>query len=122
ADGGKLTAADKAKIDKQQAILSRNIKNQSTDAQKLNTSPTSEVGKRNENQQDRIAQGIASGQLTPAEASRLERNDTRIAREVRNERNANGGALTSSQRQQINRQDNRNSQQIYRAKHKARHF
>jgi hypothetical protein len=53
--------------------------------------PKSEVGQRQENQQDRIAQGVKSGQLTAGETAHLEKNQARINKEVRNDRAANGG-------------------------------
>jgi hypothetical protein len=82
--------------------------------------PKSEVGKRAENQQDRIAQGVKSGQLTAGETANLERKDARINHEIHNDRAANGGKLTGAERAQINHQQNRVSRQIYRDKHNAR--
>ncbi len=58
--------------------------------------PKSEVGQRQENQQDRIAQGVKSGQLTAGETAHLEKNEARINNEVRNDRAANGGKLTAA--------------------------
>ena len=81
--------------------------------------PKSEVGKRQENQQDRIAQGVKSGQLTAGETAHLEENQARINKEVRNDRAANGGKLTPQENAQVNRQQNRQSRQIYRDKHNA---
>ena len=82
---------------------------------------SAQVNQRKENQQDRIAQGIKSGQLTAGEASNLERKEAGINREVRNDRAANGGRLTQQERAQVNRQQNRASRQIYRDKHNGRH-
>src|SRR5215469_11793356 len=69
ADGGKLTGADRKVLNQQQNQLSRQIYQDKHNAAVENTNPKSEVGKRAENQQDRIAQGIKRGQLTPGEAS-----------------------------------------------------
>jgi hypothetical protein len=55
-----------------------------------NTNPKSEVGKQTENQQDRIAQGIKSGQWTAGEAAHLEGHEAAINREIHNDRAANG--------------------------------
>jgi hypothetical protein len=85
-----------------------------------NASPKSEVGKRQENQQDRIAQGVKSGQLTARETSHLERREAAINHEVKTDRAANGGKLTPVERRQVNRQQNRTSNAIYRKKHNAR--
>src|SRR5207244_4725489 len=90
-DNGHLTAADRATLNQQQNKLSKNIYNQKHDAQVQNTNPKSEVGERAENQQDRIAQGVKSGQLTAGEASHLEGRDAAINKEVHNHRAANGG-------------------------------
>jgi hypothetical protein len=79
--------------------------------------PRSEVGQRQENQQDRIAQGVKSGQLTAGETTHLEKNQARINRQIHQERKENGGKLTPQERGQINHEQNRQSKQIYRAKH-----
>jgi len=120
ADDGSLTAADKSKINQQQNQLSKQIYQDKHNSATQNPDPKSEVGKRAENQQDRIAQGVQSGQLNAGEAAHLEGNEARINNEVRNDRAANGGKLTSSEKAQINRQQNRQSRQIYNAKHNGR--
>jgi len=79
-----------------------------------------EVDRREANQQARIAQGVQSGQLTPGETARLERKEAAIHREIRQDRAANGGHLTEAERAQVNRQQDRVSNQIYRAKHNDR--
>jgi len=79
-----------------------------------------EIGERRENQQDRIAQGVKSGQLTAGETARLEHREARLNREIRTDRQANGGRLTRQERRQVNRQQNRLSRQIYRDKHDQR--
>jgi hypothetical protein len=84
-----------------------------------NTKPKSEVGKRAENQQDRIAQGVKSGQLTAGETANLETKEAAINGEVKADRAANGGKLTAAEKAQVNRQQNRLSNQIYRDKHNA---
>lgn len=119
-DNGHLTSADKTTLNQQQNKLSNQIYQDKHNAATQNTNPKSEVGKRAENQQDRIAQGVKSGQLTAGETSHLEKNEANINREVRNDRAANGGKLTSQERAQVNRQQNRESRQIYRDKHNGR--
>jgi hypothetical protein len=81
-----------------------------------------EVDHREWNQQQRIGQGVESGQLTPGETARLERGEARIHRQVRRERAENGGRLTPAERAQLNREQNRMSRKIYRAKHNAQHM
>ena len=52
------------------------------------------VAQRKENQQDRIAQGVKSGQLTAGETSKLETKEAAINGETKADRAANGGKLT----------------------------
>ena len=120
-DNGKLTSADKKTLTQQQNQLSNQIYRDKHNPSVQNTNPKSEVGKRAENQQDRIAKGIKTGHLTSGEASHLENNEAKINKEVRNDRAANGGKLTQQERAQVNRELNRTSRQIYRDKHNGRH-
>lgn len=80
-----------------------------------------EVDRRETRQQERIGQGVQSGQLTPGETARLEKQEGRIDNEIKADRAANGGKLTPAERRSINRQENRESRRIYAAKHNARH-
>jgi len=120
ADDGHLTSADRARLNRQQNRLSRNIYRDKHNVAVQNTNPKTEVGKRQENQQDRIAQGIKSGQLTPRETAHLEGRESAINKEVKNDRAANGGTLTPAEHRQVNRQQNRASNAIYRKKHNGR--
>jgi len=79
-----------------------------------------EIAQRRENQQDRIAQGVKSGQLTAGETARLEGREAHINRQVARDRAANGGKLTAGERRQINHDQNRTSRAIYRDKHNDR--
>jgi hypothetical protein len=76
-----------------------------------------EIKARQENQQDRIAQGVKSGELTAGETANLEGKEARLNREIRRDRRANGGNLTNKEKAKINRQQNKLSRQIYRDKH-----
>jgi uncharacterized phage infection (PIP) family protein YhgE len=116
-NNGHLTKAEQITLNKQENNLSHQIYNQKHDAQAQNTNPTSEVGKRLENQQDRIAQGINSGQLTAGEAARLEAREVALHSQIANDRNANGGKLTDDERKQINAELNVLSSRIYQQKH-----
>jgi len=119
-DKGQLTAADKATLNQQQSNLSHQIYDDKHNATKQTADPNSEVGQRAQNQQDRIAQGVKDGQLTAGETARLEKSETKINNEMRNDRAADGGKLTPAEKTQINRQQNRESRQIYKAKHNGR--
>lgn len=78
------------------------------------------IGKRKDRQQQRIAQGVKSGSLTPHETARLERRESALNKEIHGERTLNNGRLTHAERRQVNRQQNRLSRQIHRNKHDAR--
>ncbi|HXX15311.1 MAG TPA: hypothetical protein VEJ47_10460 [Candidatus Eremiobacteraceae bacterium] len=118
ANGGKLTAAEKQQVNHQQNQLSKQIYN---DKHNANTAHYGNnlVGQRRENQQDRIAQGIKSGQLTAGETAKLENQQRGINQQVKADRSANGGKLTQGEKQQINRQQNAASRNIYNKKHNA---
>ena len=119
-DNGNLTPADKARLTRQQNRLSNQIYRDKHNGLTQNTHPTTEVGQRQRNQQERIAQGIKSGQLTAGETAHLEGREAAVNHEIHNERAANGGTLTPQERAQVNRQQNRNSAAIYRKKHNGR--
>src|SRR5271169_626572 len=74
---------------------------------------------REANQDQRIANGLRSGQMTSGEAARAESTQSRIDQQVHNDRVANGGTLTNQERQQINGEQNSASRQIYNEKHNA---
>jgi len=118
ANGGKLTSAEKTQINQQQNQLSKQIYN---DKHNANTAHygNNEVGQRRENQQDRIAQGIKSGQLTAGETAKLENQQKGINQQVKADRQANGGKLTQGEKQQINKEQNAASKNIYNKKHNA---
>ena len=79
--------------------------------------PKDKVDKRVANQQKRIGQGIESGALTTKEGAKLETKEAAIRKEVHTDRKANGGKLTSAEKQQVNQQQNKASKQIYNKKH-----
>ena len=114
-DDGHLTAADRDKLNNQQNHLSNQIyddkHNDRTDNFK------GEVGQRQENQQDRIAQGVKSGQLTAGETSKLETQQQGINREVKGMREENGGKLSKGDKALVNKQQNQASRNIYNKKH-----
>jgi hypothetical protein len=78
------------------------------------------INQRKENQQDRIAQGVQSGQLTAGETRNLESKETALNREEHGMRAADDGHLTAGDRATLNRQQNRLSRQIYDKKHNGR--
>jgi hypothetical protein len=116
-NGGSLTKSEQIQLNKQENNLSGQIYNQKHDAQTATTTPKSEVGARMENQQDRIAAGIGSGQLTAGEAARLEARETELRHEIATDRSANGGKLTDAERKEANQELNGLSARIYKQKH-----
>ena len=119
ADSGKLTAADRARLNRQQNRLSGQIYNDKHNAATAKFG-NGRIGQRRENQQDRIAQGIRSGQLTAGETARLEGKEQHFNREVAGARQLNGGKLTPGERKAANQQQNHLSKQIYKDKHNNR--
>ena len=77
------------------------------------------IQQRKENQQDRIANGIQSGQLTAGETKNLETKEAGINKEESGMRAADNGKLTTADRTQLNKQQNGMSKQIYQDKHNA---
>jgi hypothetical protein len=75
-----------------------------------------EIRNRQDRQQDRIAQGVGSGQLTPRETARLEGREANLNRTIRRDRRS-GGGLSTQERRQINRRQDRLSRDIHRQKH-----
>ena len=73
------------------------------------------IDKRQANQEQRIQQGVQSGQLTGKEAARLEKGQARIER--REQRAKADGVVTKKERAQIQRQQNVESRKIAREKH-----
>ncbi len=116
ANGGKLTPQERQQVNRQQNNVSRSIyddKHNGANASYGNN----EVGARRAEQQQRIAQGVGSGQMAPGEAARSERREQGINQQVHADRQANGGTLTPAERRNVNREQNHASKQIYNEKH-----
>lgn len=84
-----------------------------------NTKPAT-INQRKENQQDRIGQGVTSGQLTAGETSRLEHQEAGINKEEHGMRAQDNGKLTAQDRKTLHKQQNQESRRIYRDKHNLR--
>ena len=117
-NGGTLTPKDRAVVNHQQNRLSRDIDAQKHDGQSQG-SGAGEVAQRKENQQDRIGQGIRSGQLTAGEAARLEGKESALNQETRDMRALDGGKLTPGDKAVVNQQQNELSHRIDDQKHDA---
>ena len=117
-DNGHLTAADRTALNQQQNNMSKQIYQDKHNANVAHYG-NNQVGQRRENQQDRIAQGVKSGQLTAGETARLEKQQQNINHQVAADRAANGGELTQGEKQQINKEQNQASKNIYNKKHNS---
>ncbi|MDQ6684641.1 MAG: hypothetical protein M3Z16_05890 [Pseudomonadota bacterium] len=76
---------------------------------------TPRVEQRQANQQARIDQGVASGQLNAREANRLDKQQGRIA--VAEAKAKSDGVVTASERRRLHRMQNRASKNIKAQKH-----
>ena len=77
------------------------------------------ITQRGQNQQNRVANVIDSGQMTAGETKNVESREANLNREVRDDRSADNGHLTQQEREQINHQQNNLSHSIYQDKHNA---
>ena len=114
ANGGHLTGQERQQIYGEQNAASRQIYNEKHNGA---TVKPNAVDDREANQQQRTANGLRSGQMTSGEAARTNRTQAGIAQQVHNDRVANGGALNAQQKQQVNKEQNKSSKQIYNEKH-----
>ena len=64
------------------------------------------INQRKENQQDRIANGIQSGQLTAGETRNLEKKESEMNQEEHDMRKLDNGHLTAADRATLNQQQN----------------
>jgi len=74
---------------------------------------------REANQDQRVANGLKSGQMTSGEAARATATQSHIDGQTAADRAANGGHLTGQERNQINGEQNAASRQIYNDNHNA---
>jgi hypothetical protein len=79
---------------------------------------TPRVMKRQFKQQERINQGVKSGELTPGETRRLEKQQMKIQHDKNVAKS--DGVVTPQERTKLKREQNRASRNIYRKKHNER--
>jgi hypothetical protein len=115
-NGGNLTGQERRIVNDQQNQMSSQIYRDKHNAATQHYG-NNLVDARRYNQQERIANGIASGRLTAGQTARLEKGESAINQETRTDRALNGGRLTSGERAAINGQQNVESGRIYRDKH-----
>jgi len=117
---GKLTPEEKARIGQAQNKVSQDIYREKHDAQRGDPNSASSQRmqadvQRNVNQQQRIEQGIRSGQLTNKEAGKLEGGQSRVSR-MESRAGADGNVGPKEQRR-IQNSENKQSKHVYREKH-----
>lgn len=78
---------------------------------------TPRVTKRQIHQQQRIKEGVKSGELTKAEAAKLEAREAKIQHDKKMAKS--DGVVTPQERAKLHREENRTSRAIYRQKHDA---
>lgn len=120
---GAVSAGEAARIQRAQnqesAVINRLKHNDvagnpnSASSQRMQTD-----AQRNINQQNRIEQGVQSGQLTNKEASRLERGQARIDRAEA--RAGADGHISAGEQARIQHRENVQSRHVFRGKHNNR--
>jgi hypothetical protein len=78
------------------------------------------INQRKGDQQQRIGNGVKSGQLTAGETGRLEHQEAGINKEEHGMRAQDNGHLTKQDRSTLHHQQNQESRRIYRDKHNAK--
>src|SRR5271165_1821273 len=76
-----------------------------------------QVNGREENQQQRIGNGVKNGTLTSKQTANLENRETAVQNREKADMAKNNGHLTKAEQKGINRQQNRISKSIYKDKH-----
>ena len=77
-----------------------------------------QVNSRETRQQNRIANGVKNGSLSPKQTANLEKREASVQRREKKDMAAHNGHLTKAEQNGINRQQNRISKSIYKDKHK----
>jgi hypothetical protein len=118
-----MSDAEAARVNQAQNRVSRDIFREKHDRQVGDPNSASSRRmqadvQRNVNQEQRIENGVKSGQLTAGETARLERQQSRIDR--REGRAAADGHVGPGEQARIQRGENRASRNIFRKKHNAR--
>jgi len=116
ANGGTLTPQERRQVNGQQNNLSKSIYNDKHNAA-TDQYGNNQVGARRDLQQQRIANGLRSGQMSPSEAAKTENREQNINRNIAADRQANSGKLTPAERRNINGAQNGASRQIHEEKH-----
>jgi len=77
-----------------------------------------QVNSRETRQQNRIANGVKNGSLSPKQTANLEKREASVQSREQKDMAAHNGHLTKAEQNGINRQQNRISKSVYKDKHK----
>jgi predicted transcriptional regulator len=113
-DNGKLTAQDKSTLNSQLNTESKDIYADKHNSATQPADPKGEINGRLENQQDRIASGLASDKLTDGQVAKLETQEAGITKEEAGMRAQDNGKLTAQDKKLLNKQLNQESRRINR--------
>ncbi len=120
-DHGHLTQAEQRQLNREENHVSTEIYDDKHGLAKPSIDPghprVNEVTQREDNQQGRIGEGVASGKLTAGQAAGLEKAENKIQKEKVADMAGDHGHLTRTEQRQINKQQNHVSHRISQAKH-----
>ena len=74
------------------------------------------INSREERQQQRIANGVKSGKMTPAEAAATEKRDAKVERQEKQDMAKHNGHLTKNEKNKLSGELNKNSRAIHKDK------
>jgi hypothetical protein len=116
-NGGRPGTMAAANVNAYHSVAQQHMASQPITAQDRQVGHSYNPNAREANQDQRISNGLRSGQMTSGEAARADRTQSAIDRQTAADRQANGGRLTGQERQQINGEQNAASRQIYNENH-----
>jgi len=76
-----------------------------------------QVNQREQNQQNRIANGVNSGKMSANQAAHVEQREANLQKTEQKDMAANNGHLTKAEQQNLNQRQNKISNTIYKDKH-----
>ena len=79
-----------------------------------------QINQREQNQQNRIANGVKNDKLTPKQTAHLERGEQRLQNNEKKDMAKDNGHLTKKDQRQLNHEANHMSNRIYKDKHNAK--
>ncbi len=79
-----------------------------------------QVNRRETRQQQRIANGVKNGKLTPGQTAHLEKGEQRLQNNEKKDMAKDNGHLTKQDQHQLNKEANHMSKRIYKDKHSAK--